>query len=108
MSSGVWGEVDRVNGLNVHINNQKILKEARQYNFIDHMAIQIVGARFWQNIKDDEGEYSDEIEETITIQDAINFIKANYQEFNNLDNHPIGNAFDNWDILPIETYVFTV
>lgn len=38
------------------------------------MAIQIVGARFWQSIKDDEGEYSDEIEETITSQDAINFI----------------------------------
>lgn len=108
LSSGVWGEIDRVNGLNVHINNQKILAETRKYNFIDHMAIQIVGARFWQSIKDDEGEYSDEIEETITIQDAINFIKANYQEFNNLDNHPIGNTFDSWDILPIETYVFTV
>ena len=33
----------------------------------------------------EEGEYSDEIPDTITIQDAINFIKANYQEFNNMN-----------------------
>lgn len=76
--------------------------------FTASLTIQVTGAHLWREVKHGETVYDDKWGDELSADEANTFVKAHFDEFNNDANVPIINAFDGWDVLPIETYRFVV
>lgn len=107
LSDTITGRVDKTLGFKSDINQQAIVQDALD-NQIARLAVKPVGAHFWTETQDDGWTYDESIDENITSEDACKFIKDNYDAFDNIDNQPVANAFEAWDMLPIQVFVFNL
>lgn len=103
----VQGKLDKDNGLCIKVDKEKMLTLAQQHH-VASLTIQVTGAHLWQEVKTDDTVYDDKWGDELSVDEANEFVKAHFDEFNNDANVPIINAFDGWDVLPIETYRFVV